>query len=53
MGKLRLPLVTTTLALTLCLGSNLLVSRLFPDQPQLLALGTFLGFLAAGWGAYV
>lgn len=53
MGKLRPPLVTTTLALTLCLGSNLLVSRLFPDQPQLLALGTSLGFLAAGWGAYV
>lgn len=52
MGKTLTPICVTAGALAMCALTNLLASRLFPDSPQLLALGTSLAFLLAGIGMY-
>ena len=48
MGRTLVPLCVTAGVLVFNLGFNALCANLFPQQPQLLALGTSIGFLLGG-----
>jgi peptidoglycan biosynthesis protein MviN/MurJ (putative lipid II flippase) len=53
MGKTLVPLCVTAGVLAFSFGCNALCARLFPQRPELLALGTALGFLLGGCGMYI
>jgi peptidoglycan biosynthesis protein MviN/MurJ (putative lipid II flippase) len=53
MGKTLVPLCVTAGVLAFSFGCNALCARLFPQRPELLALGTALGFLLGGSGMYL
>ena len=48
MGKTLVPLCVTAGVLAFSFGCNALCANLFPQRPELLALGTALGFLLGG-----
>ena len=53
MGKTLVPLCVTAGVLAFSFGCNALCANFFPGRPELLALGTALGFLLGGCGMYV
>ena len=52
MGRTLIPLCVTAGVLAFSFGCNALCANLFPHRPELLALGTALGFLLGGCGMY-
>ena len=53
MGKTLMPMCVTAGVVAVTFLSNLLCRSLFPQQPQLLALGTSVGFLLGGTVMYL
>ena len=53
MGKTLAPTLVTAGVLAFCAGANALCAALAPHRPELLALGTSLGFLLGGLVLYV
>jgi putative peptidoglycan lipid II flippase len=53
MGRTLVPLCVTAGVLAFSFGCNALCANLFPGRPELLALGTALGFLLGGCGMYI
>lgn len=53
MGRTLIPILTTSGVLGVCGLSNLLVSHFLPERPELLALGSSVGFCLAALVGYV
>lgn len=53
MGKTLVPIMISSLVLVVCGSANVLFLHFAPDKPELLALGTSLGFLVVGAAAYL